>query len=59
MTDAAQTSIAGAAPRRSNGVLAAFSAACLPYAALGLPVYVTLPTVSVTRETSRRPVLDG
>ncbi len=31
------------APRRSNGVLAAFSAACLPYAALGLPVYVTLP----------------
>ena len=29
--------------RRSNGVLAAFSAACLPYAALGLPVYVTLP----------------
>jgi Na+/melibiose symporter-like transporter len=40
MTDAAQTPIA---PRRSNGVLAAFSAACLPYAALGLPVYVTLP----------------
>lgn len=31
------------APRRSNAVLAAFSAACLPYAALGLPVYVTLP----------------
>ncbi|WP_298744386.1 MFS transporter [uncultured Brevundimonas sp.] len=43
MTDAAQTSTAGPAPRRSNGVLAAFSAACLPYAALGLPVYVTLP----------------
>jgi Na+/melibiose symporter-like transporter len=40
---AAQTSTAGPAPRRSNGVLAAFSAACLPYAALGLPVYVTLP----------------
>lgn len=39
MTDAA----APPAPRRSNGVLAAFSAACLPYAALGLPVYVTLP----------------
>ena len=38
MTDAAPP-----APRRSNGVLAAFSAACLPYAALGLPVYVTLP----------------
>lgn len=34
---------AATAPRRSNGVLAAFSAACLPYAALGLPVYVTLP----------------
>lgn len=32
-----------AAGRRSNGVLAAFSATCLPYAALGLPVYVTLP----------------
>ncbi len=31
------------ASRRSNAVLAAFSAACLPYAALGLPVYVTLP----------------
>jgi len=29
--------------RRSNGVLAAFAASCLPYAALGLPVYVTLP----------------
>ncbi len=43
MTDAAQTSTGGTAPRRSNGVLAAFSAACLPYAALGLPVYVTLP----------------
>ena len=43
MTDAAPTSTATPAPRRSNGVLAAFSAACLPYAALGLPVYVTLP----------------
>jgi len=30
-------------PRRSNRVLAAFAASCLPYAALGLPVYVTLP----------------
>lgn len=29
--------------RRSNKVLAAFAASCLPYAALGLPVYVTLP----------------
>src|SRR5690606_15593533 len=29
--------------RHSNAVLAAFSVACLPYAALGLPVYVTLP----------------
>ena len=36
-------SVDAPAPRRSNGVLAAFSAACLPYAALGLPVYVTLP----------------
>lgn len=30
-------------PRRSNRILAAFAASCLPYAALGLPVYVTLP----------------
>ena len=37
------TAPAVTAQRRSNGVLAAFSAACLPYAALGLPVYVTLP----------------
>lgn len=29
--------------RRSNAVLSAFAASCLPYAALGLPVYVTLP----------------
>jgi len=29
--------------RLPNRTLAAFSAACLPYAALGLPVYVTLP----------------
>jgi len=29
--------------RRSNRTLAAFAASCLPYAALGLPVYVTLP----------------
>lgn len=33
----------GATPRRPNSVLAAFAASCLPYAALGLPVYVTLP----------------
>ena len=32
-----------AAERRSNWTLAAFAASCLPYAALGLPVYVTLP----------------
>ncbi|WP_282009395.1 MFS transporter [Brevundimonas aveniformis] len=32
-----------AAERRSNWTLAAFAAGCLPYAALGLPVYVTLP----------------
>ena len=41
MTDAALP--APAAPRRSNATLAAFAASCLPYAALGLPVYVTLP----------------
>lgn len=41
MTDAAPP--APATPRRSNGTLAAFAASCLPYAALGLPVYVTLP----------------
>lgn len=29
--------------RQKSSTLAAFSAACLPYAALGLPVYVTLP----------------
>ena len=29
--------------RRSNATLSAFAASCLPYAALGLPVYVTLP----------------
>lgn len=29
--------------RRSSATLAAFAASCLPYAALGLPVYVTLP----------------
>lgn len=40
MTDTPST---GAAPRRSNWTLAAFAASCLPYAALGLPVYVTLP----------------
>lgn len=42
MTEAPAPSPA-AAPRRSNAVLAAFAASCLPYAALGLPVYVTLP----------------
>lgn len=29
--------------RRSNATLVAFATSCLPYAALGLPVYVTLP----------------
>ncbi|CAN5240739.1 MFS transporter [soil metagenome] len=32
-----------AAPRRSNWVLAAFSGPCLPYAAVGLPLAVSLP----------------
>ena len=41
MTDAAPP--APAPQRRSNATLAAFAASCLPYAALGLPVYVTLP----------------
>ena len=39
MTDTAAPTPA----RRSNATLAAFAASCLPYAALGLPVYVTLP----------------
>ena len=44
MTDAAPTAASTSpVPRRSNGTLAAFAASCLPYAALGLPVYVTLP----------------
>lgn len=37
------TSAPSPAKRLLNRTLAAFSAACLPYAALGLPVYVTLP----------------
>jgi Na+/melibiose symporter-like transporter len=41
MTDAALP--APAAPRRSNAVLAAFAGPCLPYAAVGLPLAVTLP----------------
>ncbi|MBX3476553.1 MAG: MFS transporter [Brevundimonas sp.] len=41
MTDAAPP--APVSQRRSNRTLAAFAASCLPYAALGLPVYVTLP----------------
>lgn len=44
MTDApAPPARAVPAGRRSNATLAAFAASCLPYAALGLPVYVTLP----------------
>lgn len=39
----AAPSDASAPARRSNATLAAFAASCLPYAALGLPVYVTLP----------------
>ncbi|MFW2341194.1 MFS transporter [Brevundimonas sp.] len=37
------TSAPSPSKRLPNRTLAAFSAACLPYAALGLPVYVTLP----------------
>lgn len=39
----AASSSAAPTGRRSNRTLAAFAASCLPYAALGLPVYVTLP----------------
>ncbi|MDP3800659.1 MFS transporter [Brevundimonas sp.] len=42
MTDAAPTA-APTTPRRSNAVLAAFSGPCLPYAAVGLPLAVSLP----------------
>ena len=42
MRDSSSTA-SPAVPRRSNRTLAAFAASCLPYAALGLPVYVTLP----------------
>ncbi len=41
------TDVSKAAPpataRRSNGVLAAFAGPCLPYAAIGLPLAVSLP----------------
>ncbi|CAN5234026.1 MFS transporter [soil metagenome] len=37
------SSTEAAAPRRSNWVLAAFSGPCLPYAAVGLPLAVSLP----------------
>ena len=43
MTDAAPPVPAPSAPRRSNLVLAAFSGPCLPYAAVGLPLAVSLP----------------
>jgi Na+/melibiose symporter-like transporter len=41
-TDVASPAPAGE-PRRSNLVLAAFSGPCLPYAAVGLPLAVSLP----------------
>ena len=43
MTDAAPAVPPPLAPRRSNLVLAAFSGPCLPYAAVGLPLAVSLP----------------
>ncbi len=43
MTADSPAPAAAPAVRRSNAVLSAFAASCLPYAALGLPVYVTLP----------------
>jgi Na+/melibiose symporter-like transporter len=43
MSAAPAATSAQPAGRRSNAVLTAFAASCLPYAALGLPVYVTLP----------------
>lgn len=39
-----ETTDAVEAPRRTNLVLAAFAGPCLPYAAVGLPLAVTLPT---------------
>jgi len=44
MTDVASpVPAAPTAPRRSNAVLAAFAGPCLPYAAVGLPLAVSLP----------------
>ena len=46
MTDA--TATASPAPRRSNAVLAAFSGPCLPLAAFGVALPVTLPEFYAT-----------
>ena len=40
--------IAPTTPRRSNGVLAAFSSVCLPLAAFGVALPVTLPEFYAT-----------
>ena len=44
----ARSAPAGAAPRRSNAVLAAFSGPCLPLAAFGVALPVTLPEFYAT-----------
>ena len=49
MTDAAPTAPPAAAPaRRSNAILAAFSGPCLPLAAFGVALPVTLPEFYAT-----------
>ncbi|WP_421728852.1 MFS transporter [Brevundimonas sp.] len=48
MTDASSTVPRSTAPRRSNGVLAAFSGPCLPLAAFGVALPVTLPEFYAT-----------
>jgi Na+/melibiose symporter-like transporter len=48
MTDAAAIATASTTPRRSNAVLAAFSGPCLPLAAFGVALPVTLPEFYAT-----------
>ncbi|QTC92545.1 MFS transporter [Brevundimonas goettingensis] len=48
MTDVPAPAPASAAPRRSNAVLAAFSTVCLPLAAFGVALPVTLPEYYAT-----------
>ena len=48
MSDAAVTATASTSPRRSNAVLAAFSGPCLPLAAFGVALPVSLPEFYAT-----------